>query len=415
MAAIEPTELLERVRAALPRALELRRRLHRIPEVGLQERRTAELLRSTLTALGLELRPAYLQTDVTGLLRGRGAGGGQNSTQGAAGRRCVLLRADIDALPLEEKRDRPWKSEHPGCAHACGHDGHTAMLVGALTVLSGLADRFAGNVRFVFQPGEEERGGGHTLVERGLLEAEPRPQAAFALHGWPGLPEGRLAAVPGAAMAAADGFTIVVHGRGGHGAKPHLAIDPILTAAQLVVSLQGIVARNVDPLEPAVVSVCTFQAGSATNVIPEQARLEGTVRYFEPDLKHLLRTRIEEVVRGVCEAAGAEYDFQYQDGYIAAVNDPAQVDFARRTVREFLGPDAWHDGLARTTGAEDFAFYLQRVPGAMLMLGLGEGWPALHSPEFDFNDRALESGIAALAALALRTLGEATAEPAPAA
>ncbi len=395
MAAIGPTELLERVRAVLPQALELRHRLHRLPEVGLQERRTAELLRSTLAGLGVELEAPYLETDVTGLLRG---------TSAAGGRRCVLLRADIDALPLEEKRDRPWKSQIPGCAHACGHDGHMAMLVGALTVLSGLADRFAGTVRFVFQPGEEELGGGRTLVERGLLEAEPRPQAAFALHGWPGLPEGRLAAVPGAAMAAADGFTIVVRGRGGHGGKPHLAIDPVLTAAQVVTSLQAIVARNVDPLEPAVISVCTFHAGSATNVIPAEARLEGTVRYFDPDLKHLLRTRIEEVVRGVCEAAGAENELQYHDGYLPVVNDPAQVNFARRTVQACLGPEAWYDGLARTTGAEDFSFYLDKVPGAMLMLGLGEGWTGLHNPEFDFNDRALEPGIATLAALALQTL-----------
>jgi amidohydrolase len=399
MSAIGPTELRERVKAVLPQALELRHRLHRLPELGLQERRTAELLRSTLAGLGLELEPPYLETDVTGRLKGRLAG-----ASAEAGQRCVLLRADIDALPLEEKRERAWKSQVPGCAHACGHDGHMAMLVGALTVLSGLADRFAGAVRFVFQPGEEEMGGGHTLVERGLLEAEPRPQAAFALHGWPGLPEGRLAAVPGTAMAAADGFTIVVHGRGGHGAKPHLAIDPILTAAQLVTSLQAIVARNVDPLEPAVISVCTFQAGTATNVIPSEARLEGTVRYFDPDLKHLLRTRLEEVVRGVCEAAGAEHDFRYHDGYLPVVNDPAQVSLARQTVQAFLGPEAWYDGLSRTTGAEDFAFYLQRVPGAMLMLGLGEGWTALHNPEFDFNDRALEPGMLTLAALALESL-----------
>jgi amidohydrolase len=164
------------------------------------------------------------------------------------------------------------------------------------------------------------------------------------------------------------------------------------------------VARNVDPLEPAVISVCTLQAGSTTNVIPGEARLEGTVRYFDPDLKHLLRTRLEEVVRGVCEAAGAEHEFEYRDGYLPVVNDPAQVSFARRTVRTFLGPEAWHEGLQRTMGAEDFAFYLQKVPGAMLMLGLGEGWPALHNPEFDFNDRALEPGIVTLAALALQTL-----------
>jgi metal-dependent amidase/aminoacylase/carboxypeptidase family protein len=153
-----------------------------------------------------------------------------------------------------------------------------------------------------------------------------------------------------------------------------------------------------------VISVCTFQAGTATNVIPSEARLEGTVRYFDPDLKHLLRTRIEEVVRGVCEAAGAEHEFQYHDGYLPVINDPAQVSLARRTVQAFLGPEAWYDGLARTTGAEDFSFYLRKVPGAMLMLGLGEGWTALHNPEFDFNDRALEPGMLTLAALALQTL-----------
>ena len=399
-------ELGQAVRRVLPQAQELRHRLHRIPEVGLQERRTAEELRSTLAALApdAELLPPYLETDVTGLVRGLAPVAAVTSPSAPATARCVLLRADMDALPLEETRDRPWKSQNPGRAHACGHDGHMAMLAGAVAVLAGLAGRFAGTVRFVFQPGEEEVGGGLRLVQRGLLEAEPRPQAVFALHGWPGLPEGRLAAVPGPAMAAADQFAILVRGRGGHGAKPHLAIDPILTAAQIVTSLQGIVARNVDPLVPAVISVCTFRAGSATNVIPSEARLEGTVRYFDPDLKHLLRTRLEEVVRGVCEAAGAEHQFEYRDGYIPAVNDPGQVAFARAAVQAHLGPASWHEGLERTMGAEDFAYYLSKIPGAMLMLGLGEGWPPLHHPEFDFNDRALEPGIRALAALALETL-----------
>jgi hippurate hydrolase len=393
---IEPAELRERVRAVLPRAEQLRHELHRLPETGFAERRTAEKLRARLETAGVRLQPPYLETDVTGLLSGR--------AQASAPSGCVLLRADIDALPLQERRERPWKSQVPGCAHACGHDGHMAMLAAAAEVLGGLADRFAGSVRFVFQPGEEEMGGGLRLIERGLLEAEPRPAAAFALHGWPGLPEGRLAASPGAAMAAADGFTIVVRGRGGHGARPHLAIDPILAAAQVVTSLQGIVSRNVDPLQAAVISVCLIRGGSTTNVIPEEARLEGTVRYFEADLKHLLRTRMEEVVRGVCDAAGAEHEFAYHEGYIPLVNDPARVRFARDTVRGWLGQEAWCEGPARQMTAEDFAFYLQKVPGALLLLGLGEGWPALHSPEFDFNDRCLEAGITTLAALALETL-----------
>jgi len=278
------------------------------------------------------------------------------------------------------------------------------MLLGAAEVLAGLAGRFAGAVRFVFQPGEEEMGGGLQLVRRGLLESSPRPTAAFALHGWPGMPEGSLAAVPGPAMAAADPFTITIKGKGGHGAKPHAAIDPIVTAAQAIVALQTIVSRNIDPAEPAVISVCTIQGGRATNVIPEQVLLEGTVRYFEGDLKHLIRTRMEEVVRGICEAAGAEAVCEYRDGYIHLVNDPEKVRFARQTVQDYLGSGSWFEPLARTMGAEDFAYYLEKVPGVLLMLGLGEGWPNLHSPEFDFNDRALEAGILALIGLALESL-----------
>jgi amidohydrolase len=374
----------------------LRRQLHSMPEPGLEEVRTAELVRQRLADAGIDLLPPYIRTDVVGLLHGRGRAPGVP--------RCVLLRADLDALPVDEKRDRDWKSRNPGRSHACGHDGHTAMLLGAASVLAALADRFAGAVRFVFQPGEEELGGGLRLVERGLLDAAPRPAAAFALHGWPGMPEGTLAANPGPAMAAADQFAITIKGKGGHGAKPHSTIDPIVTAAQVISGLQTIVSRNINPAEPAVISVCTIQGGRSTNVIPEQVRMEGTVRYFDRDLKHLIRTRMDEVVRGTCEAAGAEAACEYHDGYIPVVNDPSQVRFARETVQALLGAQAWFGGLERTMGAEDFAFYLEKVPGVMLMLGLGEGWPNLHSPEFDFNDRALEAGILTLVGLALETL-----------
>ena len=393
---IEVNELRERVRGLLPELTELRHRLHSMPELGLEEVRTAELVRQRLSATGIELAPPYLKTDVVGLLRGRLRAKGEPA--------CVLLRADLDALPLEEKREREWKSRSPGCAHACGHDGHTAMLLGAAAVLASLSERFTGAVRFVFQPGEEEVAGGQRLIQSGLLDAPPQPSAAFALHGWPGLPEGVLTAVPGPAMAAADWFSIVVKGRGGHGAKPHTTIDPVVTAAQVITGLQTIVSRNVNPAEPAVISVCTIQGGKATNVIPEQVRLEGTVRYFDRDLKHLIRTRMEEVVRGTCEAAGAEAAYEYRDGYIPLVNDPGQVRFARQTVQAYLGERAWLEGSERTMGAEDFAFYLERVPGALLLLGLGEGWPNLHSQEFDFNDRVLETGILTLVSLALERL-----------
>jgi amidohydrolase len=393
---IAPNELKERIRGLLPDLTALRHRLHQMPELGLEEVKTAELVRDRLAAVGVELLPPYLKTDVVGLLRGRA------KAQGEPG--CVLLRAELDALPIEEKKERDWKSRNPGRAHACGHDGHMTMLLGAAEVLAGLSDRFAGAVRFVFQPGEEERGGGLKLIQHGLLDAEPPPTAAFALHGWPGIPEGTLAANPGPAMAATDVFAVTIKGKGGHGAKPHTTIDPIVTAAQAIVCLQTIVSRNIDPAEPAVVSVCTIQGGRATNVIPEQVRLEGTVRYFNPDLKHLIRTRIDEVIRGACEAAGAEAVTEYRDGYIALVNDPGLVRFARETVKAYLGGTAWFEDLQRTMGAEDFAFYLEKVPGAMLMLGLGEGWPNLHSSDFDFNDHVLETGILTLVSLALKRL-----------
>jgi amidohydrolase len=374
----------------------LRRRFHGMPELGLEEVQTAELVRERLAAAGIEVLPPYLKTDVVGLLRGHAKAQGEP--------RCVLLRADLDALPVEEKKERDWKSRSSGLSHACGHDGHMAMLLGAAAVLAGLSDRFAGAVRFVFQPGEEELGGGLQLVQRGLLDASPRPAAAFALHGWPGIPEGTLAANPGPAMAATDWFAVTIKGKGGHGAKPHTTIDPIVTAAQVITCLQTIVSRNINPAEPAVISVCTIQGGRATNVIPEQVRLEGTVRYFDRDLKHLIRTRMDEVVRGTCEAAGAEAACEYRDGYIPLVNDPGLVRFARQTVQDYLGDQAWFEALERTMGAEDFAFYLEKVPGAMLMLGLGEGWPNLHSPDFDFNDRVLEAGILTLVSLALERL-----------
>lgn len=396
--AIEPAELKQRVRSVLPQIYELRHRLHRIPELGLQEHETSQLIRGQLQAAGIPLLPPYLETDVVGLIRG------QTSERGRAPARNVTLRADLDALPVEEAINRDWNSHYPGRAHACGHDGHSAMLFGAAMVLAGLADRFSGSVRFVFQPAEEELGGGLKLIQRGLLDGEPRPAAVFALHGWPGIPEGALAARPGPAMAAADQFAVTVKGRGGHGAKPHLAVDPIVTAAQVICGLQTIVSRNIDPVEPAVISVCTIQGGMTTNVIPQEVRLEGTVRYFNRGLKELLRRRMKEVIRGICVAAGAEQAFEFREGYIPLVNDPGQVSFARQVAEAYLGPDAWFEEFPQTMGAEDFAFYLEKIPGAMLMLGLGESWPNLHNPEFDFNDRVIETGITILAALALGTL-----------
>jgi amidohydrolase len=282
-----------------------------------------------------------------------------------------------------------------------------AVLIGTLKVLDGLSDRFNGSVRFVFQPAEEEAGGGRMMVDRGLLDAEPKPSAVFALHGWPGIPAGAIAATPGPAMAAQDRFRITVKGRGGHGAVPHKTIDPVVTGAQIVGGLQTVVSRSLEPVAAGVISVCTIHGGTTSNVIPDEVVMEGTTRYFDNKVQSLIRTRMEEVVRGICTSAGAGYLFDYNEGYIPLVNDPGKVSFLRTVVESYLGETAWIPDLPQSMGAEDFAFYLARVPGVFLRLGLGEDSPGLHSGAFDFNDESIEAGITVMSALALETLAQA--------
>jgi amidohydrolase len=383
------TPLVRRVKEILPEVLDIRHALHSIPETHFGEHETAALIRKSLGGSRVELVPPLMETDTVGLLRGGSSGP------------CVLLRADVDALPVVENTGAPWSSTHAGVAHACGHDGHSAILIGVARVLSELADELAGSVRFVFQPAEEEACGGRILVEKGLLDMAPRPVAAFALHGWVGVPVGMVCAAPGPAMAGADRFLISVTGKGGHAALPHRAVDPVITAAQVVTGLQSIVSRSVDPLEAAVVSVCRIEGGHSSNVIPDQVVLEGTARYFDTRLQSLIRERMDRIIAGICAAGGCEYTLSYSDGYIPLVNDREAVQRAREAVTKRCGPRAWSDDQPRSMGAEDFGFYLAAMPGALLRLGLGEQWPSLHSAEFDFNDQSIETGILTLAGLAL--------------
>jgi len=369
--------------------VELRHELHRNPETRFKETDTARTIRAFLSGTRAEVLPPLIGTDTVALLRGSAPG------------RNLLLRADIDALPLQDKSDLPWRSTREGRAHACGHDGHTAMLLGAAKLLDGLSDELAWSVRLVFQPAEEEEGGGRLMIAKGLLDAEPRPDAAFALHGWAGMPARTIGAAGGAVMAAADKFVLTVKGRGGHGALPHRAEDPVLAAAELVTSLQSVVSRSVDPLEPAVLSVCAIHGGHASNVIPDEVSLEGTVRYFDRSLRALVEERMEKIAGGVCAAHGCAHSLVYEAGYIPLVNDAGMVGFARRVAEGLFGAGTWDEASPRTMGAEDFAYYLEKVPGALLRLGLGEEWPRLHSPQFNFNDEAIETGIALLAGLAL--------------
>ena len=381
--------LRQRVADILPEIVAMRHALHRIPETHFHEKETSSAIRAFLAGSALELLPPFLGTDTVGTLKGGSDGP------------CILLRSDIDALPVQERSGAAWSSERPGRAHSCGHDGHMAILLGTARVLESFATEMSGSVRFVFQPAEEEAAGGKGLIEKGLLEIVPRPTVAFALHGWPGVPVGSLGSAAGPAMAEADTFRITVHGKGGHAAVPHRAIDPVLTAAQLVTSLQSIVSRTVDPQESVVLSICRIEGGTTSNVIPDEVTLEGTTRYFNRSLQAVLRARMQRTMDGVCAAAGCTGELVYEEGYVPLVNHQSAVDLARDVVTAYLGPESWHADHPRTMGAEDFAFYLEHVPGALLRLGLGEEWQPLHAAGFDFNDQSLEPGIVTLAGLAL--------------
>lgn len=378
-----------RIKDILPEAMQIRHQIHSFPETKFEEQKTMALIRGFLSGGKIELLEPMIGTDTVGLLRGEMPGP------------TVLLRADIDALPLEEASGKDWRSTIPGKAHSCGHDGHTSMLLAAAKVLEESTEELAGNVRFVFQPAEEEIGGGKALVGKDLLDLAPRPDVAFALHGWRDLGLGMVSGAPGPTMAAADSFMVTVRGKGGHGGQPHKTADPIVAAAQAISSIQTIVSRWVDPLKPAVVSVCTIRGGYTRNVIPEEVVFEGTVRYFDKDLQTFIRDKMDSIVGGACASGGCTYTLDFLEGYIPMVNDGGAVSAARSIIAEALGAGVWTDDHPPSMATEDFAYYLNRIPGCLLRLGLGTDWPPLHSPEFDFNDDALETGIAVLVSLAL--------------
>lgn len=383
-----PGKIVDRIHEMAPSMIQLRHRLHGLPELKFEERGTMAIIRDFAAGCGVELMEPLIGTDTVALLRGGRPGP------------TVLLRADIDALPIQDCSGRPWSSATQGRSHACGHDGHMAMLLGAMKVAGEFAGDLAGNVRFVFQPAEEEIGGGKALIEKGLLELEPRANVAFAFHGWSGLPAGKISCAPGPAMAAADSFSITIKGKGGHGGMPHEAIDPVVAAAQSIIALQTIASRNVDPLKPVVISVCSLHGGSTRNVIPDEVVLEGTIRYFDKELRDYLGEKMRSVVSNTCAALGCTNSFTLFEGYIPTINDRKSAEIARSIIISTMGEAAWSDDFIPSMGTEDFAYYLDRIPGAFMRLGLGKDWPRLHNPAFDFNDEALEAGMTALLALA---------------
>src|SRR5215218_4105644 len=358
-----------------------RRDFHENPELLFDVHRTAAVVAEKLMQFGCdEVVTGIGRTGVVGVIRGRSAVSG----------RAVGLRADMDALPIQEALDLPYKSKAPGRMHACGHDGHTAMLLGAAKYLAETRN-FDGTAVVIFQPAEEGGGGGNEMCRDGLMERFG-VQEVYGMHNMPGIPVGAFAIRPGPIMAAADRFILTIEGKGGHAARPFECIDPVVVASHVIVALQTIVSRNVDPLEAAVVSVCSIKAGDANNVIPHEAVLLGTVRTLTEHVRELCETRVRAVVHNVCAAFGAKATLRYTRGYPVTVNDSERTDFMAMAAEEVAGAGAVDTTIAPLMGAEDFAFMLNERPGAYILLGNGDT-AGVHHPAYDFNDAAAPYGV----------------------
>jgi hippurate hydrolase len=358
---------------------EWRHAIHANPETAFEEHRTSEMVAGLLASWGLEVRTGLAGTGVVASLRGR-----------YPGNRAVALRADMDALPIEEQGTPAYRSTRQGHMHACGHDGHTAMLLGAAKSLA--ADpSFAGTVHFVFQPAEENEGGGRVMVEQGLFREFP-VEAVFGMHNWPGLPAGTIALQPGPMMAAFDIFEIVLEGKGAHAAMPHLGRDVIVGAAQLVGALQTIPSRNIHPCDAGVISVTQLHAGDTWNVLPASAVLRGTVRAFSAAVQDTLESRLKETAAGIAATFGLTVRVRYERRYPATLNSPAETALAAKAAEAVVGAAQVVHDPQPSMGAEDFAFLLAERPGCYVWLGAGENVPGLHHPQYDFNDALLGVG-----------------------
>ena len=370
----------------------LRRDLHMHPELGFEEHRTARIVCERLAAYGIEHHSGIGKTGVVAVVRGRSDASG----------RAVGLRADMDALPMQEENEFAHKSRYDGRMHGCGHDGHTTMLLAAARYLHETRN-FDGTAYLIFQPGEEGYAGAKAMIEDGLFERFPAEQV-FALHNWPGLPPGRIGITPGPAMAAADRIEIKIDGRGGHGAHPHAAIDPVLVAGHIITAVQSIVSRNVSPIDTAVVSLCAMHAGNpgAMSVIPAHATLIGTVRTFRPATQDMIERRLQELVPSIAAAFGATATVTFERVYPATVNHLREAEFAATVAEALVGRENVVRNLDPSMGSEDFSFMLQAKPGAFARLGQGgiEGGCFLHNSLYDFNDAVIPLGAGYLAALA---------------
>lgn len=391
----------------IPRLLELhsemttwRRELHAHPQTAFEETFASEFIASKLQSWGIETHRGLAQTGVVGVISGRGAGGSSVSRL-----KTIGLRADIDALDIQEQNDLPYRSKFAGKMHACGHDGHTTMLLGAAKYLAETRN-FSGTVCVIFQPAEENEGGGRVMVEEGLFDRFPC-DAVFGMHNWPGIPVGQFGVCSGPIMAAFDVFEITVKGQGTHAAMPHLGVDPIVAAAQIVTALQTIASRNVNPLDQVVLSITQFHGGDTWNVIPTEVKLRGTVRTFRQPVQDMVEANMRRIITGVAASFGGSADLHYDRRYPATINTAQETEWASATAVEIAGEDRVDTNVAPCMGSEDFAFLLQQRPGCYLWAGNGpaDNGRVLHNPKYDFNDDLLPIGATYWARLAERLLG----------
>ena len=382
---------VEHIRRYQTELTAFRRDIHAHPELAFEESRTSDRVAEQLERWGIEVHRGLATTGLVGVIPGR-----------RSAQRAVGLRADMDCLPMHETAERPHKSRNAGRMHACGHDGHTTMLLGAARYLSETRN-FAGTAYVIFQPAEEHGGGGNIMVQEGLFERFPANEV-YALHNWPGLPAGQIAVRAGPVLAATDEIRIHVRGKGGHAAMPHLAVDPVVVTAHIITALQTIASRNVNPLDAIVVSLCSMETSQlgAFNVIPDAVKMIGTVRTFRGATQELAEQRIREIATLVATGLGGSAELEYVRGYPATVNTPREAEFAAHVAARIFGDNNVVREFDPTMGGEDFAYMLQAKPGAYLLLGQGgdQSGCYLHNPGNDFNDEVIPLGAGYLAALA---------------
>jgi amidohydrolase len=380
---VDQSRIRSEIQALQPRLVEWRRHFHQRPELGFRERLTAEAIAQKLQEWGIQHQTGIAETGIVAVIPGNRPGP------------VLAIRADMDALPIQELNQVPYRSLHDGVMHACGHDGHTAIALGTAYYLSQHPD-FAGTVKLIFQPAEEGPGGAKPMVEAGVLK-NPDVDAIIGLHLWNNLPLGSLGVRDGAMMAAVELFDCIINGKGGHGAMPHQTVDSIVVGSQVVNALQTIVSRNVDPLKAGVVTIGSFHAGHARNVIANTAKLQGTVRYFDPSLEGFFEQRMEQIISGVCQSHGASYELDYKRIYPPVVNDPVIASLVRSVAETVIETPLGIVPECQTMGGEDMSFFLQEVPGCYFFLGAANierdlAYPH-HHPRFDFDETVLGMGV----------------------